>query len=163
MLVKNPKWLDCGAGDPSTNEVQAKGYTLQDIEPLPGIDIVCDLVDLDKHVQPKSLEKLRLSHLLEHFPTNSIVGLLEMLYGLLEPGGEIEIFTPNFRWHADLVQQGQDEQAVYYAFGGQLDAWDFHKTGFTPAILYNRLEQAGFIGIRIDPNTSLQALAYRRA
>lgn len=148
-------WLDIGSGDPSTNEKQADGYLKQDIEGYPGIDLVCDIRDLDKHLRGGQCAKLRASHVMEHFGTSEVDGIFTMLYNLLEDDGVFEVIVPNFRWHARLVLEGRDKDAVYYAFGGQLDAWDFHKTGFTPSILFEKLQAAGFKDIQIDEQTSI--------
>lgn len=151
--------LDIGSGDPSTNEVQAEGFIKQDIEAYPGIDLVCDIRDLNKHLTKGQCNVIRASHVLEHFGTHEVDTVIAMLYELIEEGGTLEIFVPNFAWHASLVQRGNDEQAVYYAFGGQLDEWDYHKTGFTPSILYNKLIKAGFKDVLVEEGSSLYAKA----
>lgn len=150
--------LDIGSGDPSTNEKQADGYLKQDIEAYPGIDLMCDIRDIPKYLPPESCLEIRASHVLEHFGTKEVDKVLSMLYSLLEPGGKLIIYVPNFRWHAQLVLNGHDEKAVYYAFGGQLDEWDYHKTAFTPATLHNKLVKAGFTCF-VEEETSLYAEA----
>lgn len=126
------------------NTRQLEGYKHHDILPLPGIDYVCDLFDIGKHVEPESCEEIQFTHALEHFPTAETQDVLELIKSLLKPGGKLYLEVPNFAWHAQLVRDGKDKEAVYYAFGGQLDAWDFHKTGFTPRILEEQLQLAGF-------------------
>lgn len=160
-ITDNHIWLDIGSGDPSTTELQAQGYLKQDIEGYPGIDLVCDIRDLDKHLKPGQCAKIRASHVMEHFGTREVDGIYTMLYNLLEDGGELEVIVPNFRWHARLVQEGRDIEAVYYCFGGQLDAWDYHKTGYTPSILYQKLTTADFKDIQIEEQTSLICHARR--
>lgn len=138
--------IDLGAGDPSKGEIPAQdpNYILQDIQPLPGIQLVCDIEELDKHLKPGQCKRMRMSHVLEHFPTSKIVPILKMLHSLLEEGGELEIHVPNFKWHCSLVLQDKDEEAVTYAFGGQNDEYDFHKTAFTPYLLAKALVEAGY-------------------
>lgn len=137
------------------NTRQEPGWTHHDVKPYPGIDIVCDIWDLPQHA--KDCTKIQMTHVLEHFGHKETIPLLEMLKSLLVPRGELYLEVPNFAWHAELVLQGQAEKAVYYAFGGQLDEWDFHKTGFTPTILQARLEEAGFTDINIDGWDTLTA------
>ncbi len=137
-------YIDLGSGDPKDGEFQPEGYILQDIQPLPNVTLVCDIVDLDKHIQPEQCLKIRASHVLEHFPTRKIPELFTMIYRLLEKDGEFEIHVPNFRWHAQLLAEERDDEAVNYCFGGQKDEYDFHKTGFTPKILSRLLTEAGF-------------------
>ena len=83
-----------------------------------------------------------------------------MIRGLLAPNGELYLEVPNFEWHSKICLEGRDKDAVWYAFGGQEDEWDFHKAGFTKNILYENLEQAGFKGIQIWNDSSLIAKAY---
>lgn len=148
--------LDIGSGNPVEGEVQAGAdFVLNDIEPHPGIDLVCDIKDLYKHINPGWCSYIRASHVLEHFGTKEVDEVMIMLHSLLETGGQFEVIVPNFTWHATLVASGRDEEAVTYAFGGQLDQWDYHKTGFTHRILKNKLESSGFNHIEIQDMTSL--------
>jgi hypothetical protein len=78
---------------------------------------------------------------------------------LLGENGVLQIETPNFRYHAELCLNGDEEKAIYYAFGGQEDEWDVHKTGFTKNILERELQSAGFKDIEIINGTSLVARA----
>jgi len=104
---------------------------------------------------------VRMCHVLEHFTINEGIKVIEDVYKLLEPKGEFIIFVPNFRWHAELVNTGSDEMAVHYAFGGQKDEYDLHKTGFTPKILKKRLEENGFEVISITNDTSIECHAIK--
>lgn len=139
--------LDIGSGNPANGEVQPEDYVLNDIEAHPNIDLVCDIKDLAKFVPEASCSEIRASHVLEHFGTQETQDVIRMIYTLLEPNGKFTIFVPNFRWHASLLATGNDEMAVLYAFGGQKDLFDYHKTGYTPKILNKYLEENGF---RVD-------------
>lgn len=141
------------------NKRQIDGYTHHDVLPLPGIDIVCEFFDLPKYVKTESCEEIQMTHMLEHFPTQRIQEVLSILRSLLSPGGKLYIEVPNFAWHAQLVLEGRERDAVYYAFGGQLDEWDFHRTGFTPTILEEELSTAGFANIKLEPGSSICAWA----
>ena len=138
-----------------------EGYTHHDVKPLPGIDIVCDLWDIHKYVGDMACDRIEFTHALEHFPMNETVPLLQKIHTLMKPDAELYLEVPNFEWHAKiLLQEGRDEDAVMYAFGGQEDEWDFHKAGFTQKILYKKLEEAGFKKIQIWNDSSLIAKAY---
>lgn len=126
------------------NTRQLEGYKHHDILPLPGIDYICELFDIGKLVSLESYEEIQFTHALEHFPRAETQDVLELIRSLLIPGGRLYLEVPNFAWHARLVMEGRDKDAVYYAFGGQLDQWDFHKAGFTPMILEEQLQLAGF-------------------
>lgn len=153
--------LDLGSGNPAEGENQPEGYLLQDIEPHKGIDLVCDIEELDKYIKEGQCQKIRASHVLEHFPTDHIPKIFKMIHTLLEKDGVLEIHVPNFRWHCALICEDRDEEAVHYAYGGQLDSYDFHKTAFTPRILIQRLTDAGFKIERLEVEHSLHCLAVK--
>lgn len=158
-MIGKHLWIDLGSGNPDVGEIQPKGYILQDIEKHKNISLVCDILDIEKHIKKGQCNRIRASHVLEHFPTDQIPSILSMLYGLLEKGGTIEIHVPNFRWHAQLIAEGRDEEAVHYCFGGQMDQYDFHKTAFTPKILEKLLINAGFKIESIEEEHSIHIVA----
>lgn len=126
------------------NTRQLEGYKHHDVLNLVGIDYVCELFDIGKFVESESCEEIHFTHALEHFPRADTQNVLELIRSLLIPGGRVYLEVPNFAWHAKLVMEGKDKDAEYYAFGGQLDEWDFHKRGFTPRLLEEELQLAGF-------------------
>jgi len=133
------------------------GYTLHDVQDLPGIDIVCEFFDLPKHVKKNSCEEIQMTHVLEHFPMKKVRDVLKILYDLLIPGGKVYIEVPNFSWHAfEMMKDPTNRQVVEYAFGGQRNEWDFHYNGFTPEILREDLIAAGFEVDMITPNSSIE-------
>lgn len=138
-----------------------EGFKHHDVKAMDGIDYVCDLFDIKNHVPEGSCDEIHFTHALEHFPTAQTEEVLLLIRSLLKPGGKLYIEVPNFAWHARLVAEGRDKDAVYYAFGGQLDQWDFHKTGFTPKILKEELEFAGFEVGDIADSSSLCVWAKR--
>lgn len=144
------------------NDRQLNGYKHHDVQNLPGIDYVCDLYDINSFVEDNSCEEVQLTHALEHFPTKETQKVLSILFKLLKDGGRVYIEVPNFAWHAKiLLEEGRERDAVYYAFGGQLNEWDFHKTGFTKDILEEELLLAGFKDVRIQDGSSLTAIAFK--
>lgn len=147
--------LVVGAG-----ERRVEGFTHHDIQDLPGIDIVCDFWKLPEHVKKSSCEEIHMTHVLEHFPMAKTGDVLKLLHGLLEKDGKLYIEVPNFYWHALMILQNpRDRQIVEYAFGGQLNEWDFHYNGFTPEILFEDLCTAGFEVTEIHPNSSIECWA----
>ena len=150
--------LELGAG---TSRNPDGGWTYQDVQKLDGIDIVCDMLDIDDHVEEGSVKYLKSVHCFEHVPTNKVGPLFEKLFKIMSKGGRIMVRVPNLQWHAQLLAEGRDEEAVLYCFGGQLDEYDFHKTGYTPKILKRHLEQAGFSAVSIEGNTEIMASAYK--
>jgi len=153
--------LDVCSGNPDEGEVQADGFIKHDVFPFKGIDIVCDLRELDTKLEAKSVEYLRASHCLEHFTVNEGKKIFKMFSKLLVDSGTLEVIVPNFKWHSQLCLQGDDEKAIYYCFGGQLDEYDLHKTAFTPNILRKRVEEAGFAILELKDESSITLKAIK--
>jgi predicted SAM-dependent methyltransferase len=162
LLKKKHLKIDLGSGDPKDGESSPGGYLKQDVDPtIAGLDIICNIEELDKHLSPESCAKIRISHALEHFPVAQIPVLMKMFYNLLEDGGELEVIVPNFLYHVELCLMGEEEKAIYYAFGGQLDEWDFHKTAFTPKILKKRFEEVGFFVVSSNKESSFTMIGQK--
>lgn len=138
-----------------------EGYKHHDVRLLDGLDYICDFYNIPAEINEKFIE-VQLTHALEHFPTAETQKVLRIISDLLLPGGKLYIEVPNFGWHATLLLEGKDRQAVHYAFGGQLDQYDFHKTGFTQNILKEELEKAGFDRISADNASSITATCYKK-
>lgn len=136
---------------------RVEGFIHHDILPLEGIDIQCEFFDLPKHVEKGSCEEIHMTHVLEHFPMAKTAGVLKLIKSLLKRGGKLYIEVPNFYWHAvNIIENPLNRQMVEYAFGGQLNEWDFHYNGFTPEILYQDLIRAGFEVLELSPNSSIE-------
>ena len=153
--------LDIGAGDTSTLELQETGYVLNDIEPHKGIDLVCDILDLKKYLKEGQCAEVRASHILEHFGKHDLVRVLRIVHFILKDKGIFNIVVPNLKWQAQFLFSGEDEKAVYYIFGGQLDKYDFHKTGFTADILKKLLLDNGFTILELLERTSIECKAMK--
>lgn len=139
---------------------QKTGWTHHDIQPYEGISICCDFWELPKHVEASSCTEIEITHVLEHFPMRDTQRALKLLYGLLCDEGKIYIEVPNFEWHAlEIISNPKNRQIVEYAYGGQLDPFDYHYNGFTPDILREDLEQAGFTVEGLEPNSSIECHA----
>ena len=148
--------IDIGCGTVKDGESSPEGYLRQDVDTsIENLDIVCNISDLDKHVKPESCDVIRASHVMEHFPTKEIPTLFKMIHGLLKKGGIFNIIVPNIKYHSALILNDRDELGIEYAFGGQLDEWDFHKTAFTPKLLMTKLVEAGFTIKSISPDSSI--------
>lgn len=135
------------------------GFTHHDIQGKQ--DILCDLFDIQDKVPNASCEEIHFTHALEHFPASETQRILGIVMSLLTPRGKLYIEVPNFAWNVSLLAEGRDRDAIYYAFGGQLDEYDLHKTGFTASILRDELVKAGFADIKVEDQSSLVATCIR--
>lgn len=134
-----------------------QGFTTHDVQPLEGIDIVCEFYELPKHVDTGSCEEIHMTHVLEHFPIAEVQKVLTLVRSLLSDGGRLYIEVPNLFWHSQMLAANpRDRQVVEYAYGGQHDKWDFHYNGFTPEILEEDLMKAGFTVQSLEPNSSIE-------
>lgn len=150
-----PKILVVGAG-----ARRVAGAVHHDVQDLPGIDIVCEFFDIPKHVEATSYSEIHMTHFLEHFPMKDVQKVLKLIWELLEPKGKLYIEVPNFEWHAkEIVKNPMNRQIVEYAFGGQLNKWDFHYNGFTPDILIDDLIEGDFRIDNLQPNSSIECWA----
>jgi Cft2 family RNA processing exonuclease len=101
-----------------------------------------------------------MTHVLEHFPMAKTQEVLLLIRKLLKKGGKLYIEVPNFYWHAlEIVANPLDRQIVEYAFGGQLNKWDYHYNSFTPELLHEDLGIAGYIVDSLVPNSSIECWA----
>jgi hypothetical protein len=150
--------LVIGAGDR-----RLPGFKHHDVMDLPGLDIKCEFFDLPKHVKAKSCDEIHMTHVLEHFPMKKTGEVLDLIHDMLAPGGKLYIEVPNFYWHAEqIVKNPLDRQVVEYAFGGQLNEWDFHYNGFTPDILVMDLISSNLYPTEVHPNSSIELWAERK-
>ena len=88
------------------------------------------------------------SHVVEHFPKDQIIPLLERLFGILRPGGALVVIVPN----------AQSNTGAYWAYE------DFtHCTLFTAGSLYYVLRAAGFDPVSIlDPDALDASRGFKR-
>ncbi len=141
---------------------QKDGWKHHDVQALPGIDYVCDFWLLGTLIDDESCEEIEMTHMLEHFPMKDVQRVLQKVWGLLQPGGKLYIEVPNFLWHCEeMVKDPLNRQVVEYAYGGQLNEWDYHYNGFTPDILAQDLVQAGFVIDDLQPNSSIECRVHK--
>lgn len=100
--------LDIGVGT-----IKLPGWIGIDISPLPGVDIVHDLLDFPWPIADESVLEARCLHVLEHIPTtcmccrkqkDPLFSVFDEIYRVLVPGGMIMIETP----HASSLRAWQD-------------------------------------------------------
>lgn len=140
-----------------------EGWLAHDVQPLEGIDIVCDFWELPQWVAEGSIKQMEFTHALEHFPIAKTQDVLRLLHSLLALGGELYIEVPNFYWQAEqILLNPMDRQIIEYAFGGQLNQWDFHYNGFTPWILTDDLQSVGFEILDVQSNSSIEMRARKQ-
>lgn len=128
--------LDLGAGEKSPEGYLQMGNAHgSQIYPLPAF-------------ADNSVDVVRASHVLEHFPHGQIADVLKEWVRVLKPGGELKIAVPNFEWIAENYVAGQPINTQGYVMGGQVDRADHHGSIFDKSSLTKQLASAGLMLVK---------------
>lgn len=93
-----------------------------------------------------SVDEIRASHVLEHFPHHQVLDVLREWVRVLKPNGVLKVAVPNLDAIIAGYQQG-DPLTQAYLMGGQVDDRDFHKAAFNADTLSDLLRQAGLLSV----------------
>jgi predicted SAM-dependent methyltransferase len=105
-------------------------------------DVQADFMTL--HYQ--DIERIRLSHVLEHFSWRETPDILRRLHGWLRPGGTLDLEVPDM---TAIMERGTRHPLWFkYVYGDQSTPGEYHQAGFTTDMLISALAFAGFHGIR---------------
>jgi hypothetical protein len=102
----------------------------------------------------ESVDLIRASHVLEHFPHAQTIDVLREWVRVLKPGGVLKVAVPNFEWIARTYIAGLegDDQPDYplagYVMGGETDERDFHHAIFDEEGLREALESLGLVDVQ---------------
>lgn len=125
------------------------GWTVLNAQPGPVVDIVGDFRDLSAF-EDESVEVVYASHVLEHLDMASeALAALKEIYRILHAEGCAMISVPDMAILSQLITHPHSTVDVQLhllrmVFGGQMDAWDYHKSGYTEGVLAGFLGNAGF-------------------
>lgn len=96
---------------------------------------------------PDSIDEIRCSHGLEHFPQNDVPKVLADWVRALKPGGSLKVAVPDFAFIAKAYMEGQQLPLGSFLLGGQQNELDFHKSIYDEHNLRVLLEGAGLVQI----------------
>ncbi|HET6449383.1 MAG TPA: methyltransferase domain-containing protein [Conexibacter sp.] len=152
------KGLYAGFRGPEWREVRL------DIDPGVKPDVVASITDMTP-VPSSSVDAVWSHHNIEHVFSHEVPLVLKEFARVLRPGGEVLIATPDLQSVARAIAAGRLEDRLYRAPAGDIAALDVvygmrgeiergreymaHRTGFTVRTLGRRLNQAGFVRVRI--------------
>jgi predicted SAM-dependent methyltransferase len=125
------------------------GWKILNVQPGPTVDYVGDCTDLSQFTDA-SVEEIYASHVLEHLGyQEQLPRALSEFHRVLKSGGRAKISVPDFEVLCRLFldpRHGVDDRMhiMRMAFGGQVDAHDFHQVGLTFDILGEFVKRAGF-------------------
>lgn len=95
-----------------------------------------------------SVDVIRASHVLEHFPNQKVADVVKDWVRALKPGGVLRIAVPDFGEIATRYLAGDQMPTGSYVMGGQEDADDYHKALFDRGRLRKILSDAGLVLLR---------------
>ena len=127
------------------------GYINYDINPnSPEVDIVDNLWNVGDYFEPNTITNIMLFEVLEHFKRNEWRKMLELLCGLVKPGGRVHIRVPSI---PDLVDENRRGNLSNYnmfrtIYGaqrqGEFEELDYHRCGMTLDMLKDEFQKNGF-------------------
>jgi hypothetical protein len=92
-----------------------------------------------------SVDAIRASHVLEHFPHAEVPEVLADWTRALKPGGTLRIAVPDFKAIAEGYLAGRQLPTEGFLMGGQVDGRDFHHALFDADHLKRLLAGAGLV------------------
>lgn len=101
-------------------------------------------------IPDNSVEEIYASHVIEHFPKHDAEDVLREWVRVLKPGGTLKVATVDFDKVADAIAKGNPDgwDIQGYIYGGQIDANDFHKSGYNEPWLRHLLNAVGLVDIK---------------
>ena len=123
------------------------------MEDKPGVDVIGSCADLSMF-EDGSVAEIYASHVYEHLGyQHELPAALAEASRVLMPGGTLMIAVPDLEVLCRLfVQTAAHPESQWFVqrmiMGGQIEPFDFHKTGFSFVILCGILRGHGFDGFR---------------
>lgn len=111
---------------------RAKG---QEVYPL----VACD---------DNSIDEIRASHILEHFPQGKLLEVLGHWISKLKIGGVLKLAVPDFGRMCQGYVKGEQLNYAGYILGGQSDENDYHKAIFDRAGLIQALGMLDLVDVK---------------
>lgn len=100
------------------------------------------------NVRDGSVDVIRASHVLEHWPHGELAEVLKEWVRALKPGGVLRIAVPDFAKVATGYLEGKAQPTEGWVMGGQTDQADFHRSIFDETRLKRLLADAGLVLLR---------------
>jgi predicted SAM-dependent methyltransferase len=148
-----PRRLHVGCGD-----VHIDGWCNVDIDARTGADVVDDITALEKFPD-RFAETVYACHVLEHVSHEDVARVLRTWHRVLAPRSTLYISVPDLdrivRIYAanwEHFQTRPNAPWIGLIYGGQLDRFDFHRTGFNLCWMTELLERGGFGEVQEYPH-----------
>lgn len=115
------------------------GHVGMDIQDLPGVDIVHNIIDIPWPLPDEIVLSAVASHIVEHIPPVAVrsdgtmwfpfLAFMDELWRVMKPGGEVAIATPHGYspgFHQDPTHCNSFNENTFYYFDPDHDAYDFY-------------------------------------
>ena len=139
----------------SGGETKRDGFKSCDIRDVEGVDYVCPAWEIDKHVEPATVDEIWSRHFFEHLTFIQGEKVLQSWYKILKPGGKVGMKLPNMEFHVQQWIRRKDKDELDWAKAGfwgwqregETESWDVHKSGYDKETLTELLTKHNFTGI----------------
>lgn len=123
-------------------------WKILNILPGPEVDFVGDAISLNQF-EDSSVDKIYASHILEHLDRQGAQEALREWFRVLRKGGVLMVAVPDLVVLSRLLLRSDLSvtdmmKITSMIFGGQVDAYDYHKWGYRMETLCYLLRSAGF-------------------
>ncbi len=152
MRAKEPKETEEGLRLHIGGKERREGWKVLNIQAGPAVDYVGDCTDLSRFADG-SVAVIYASHVLEHLAyRDRLPKALAEIHRVLRPGGRLLASVPDFEVVCRLFLAHAGDVTTQFslmrmAFGGEMDAHDFHHVGLSLDIFARYLKGAGFADI----------------
>jgi predicted SAM-dependent methyltransferase len=124
------------------------GWKILNISQKPGVDFIGDISDL-RMFENDSATDVYASHVFEHVKRVKAVDALKEIRRVLKPGGKFYLSVPDLdilchTFINPIASPDMKFNVMRMMFGGQLDDYDFHFSGWNQVFLFNFLSEAGY-------------------
>jgi len=123
------------------------GFINVDVRKLDGVDLVCDIQNLDIFKE-NGVDIIYCSHVLEHLSRHEYKTVLKNWYEILQPGGILRLAIPDIEAVFEHYHQYKNLEILRgFLWGGQTYPENYHYCGWDFKTIEKDLEHVGFKNI----------------
>ena len=140
-------------------EEKKDGWKILNIQNKENVDFVGNITDLSQF-ENDSIDEIYASHVVEHIPLKDVKKTFDGIFRVLKNDGKFYVSVPDLDVLCQIFMDPSAPNKVKIhimriMFGGQVDDYDFHYTGWNLRFMYDYLKDAGFTDIKRVKSFSL--------